>query len=88
MYTNHVDPKHFESVTSIDARLAEIEHEKRTLLAHKEALLRVTPVDDNGSNLTPTQKIAIFRNLFRGPSGYFCQSLAKRTGARRVLGYL
>ena len=80
MYTYHVEPKHFESVASIDARLAEIEHEKRTLLAHKEALLRVTPVDDNGSNLTPTQKIAIFRNLFRGRQDIFANRWQNQQG--------
>ena len=80
MYTDHVDPKHFESVTSIDARLAEIEHEKRTLLAHKEALLRVTPVDDNGSNLTPTQKVGIFRNLFRGRQDIFAKRWQNQQG--------
>ncbi len=52
MSTNPADPKSFESVATIDARLAEIEHEKRALLARKEALLRLTPTDDNGSNLT------------------------------------
>lgn len=80
MSINQTDPKHFESVASIDARLAEIEHEKRTLLAHKEALLRVTPVDDNGSNLTPTQKIAIFRNLFRGRQDIFANRWQNQEG--------
>jgi hypothetical protein len=71
MSTNQADPKRFDSVATIDARLAEIDHEKRALLARKEALLRLTPTDDSSSNLTPTQKIAIFRNLFRGRQDIF-----------------
>jgi len=80
MSTNQAEPKHFESVTSIDARLAEIEHEKRALLAHKQALLSVMQVDDNGSNLTPTQKIAIFRNLFRGRQDIFAKRWQNQQG--------
>lgn len=80
MYTNHVDPKHFESVTAIDARLAEIEHEKRTLLARKEALLKLAPNNDFGPNLTPTQKIAIFRNLFRGRQDIFANRWQNQQG--------
>jgi hypothetical protein len=85
MSTNQSDPKHFDSVVTIDARLAEIEHEKRALLARKESLLRLTPTDDSSLNLTPTKKIAIFRNLLRWASGYFRQPLAKPTRAGRLL---
>ena len=80
MSTNQADPKHFESVATIDARLAEIEHEKRTLLARKEALLRSTPNDESGSNLTPKQKIAIFRNLFRGRQDIFANRWQNQQG--------
>lgn len=80
MYTNQADPKHFENVATIDARLAEIEYEKRTLLARKEELLRSTPNDDSGSNLTPKQKIAIFRNLFRGRQDIFANRWQNQQG--------
>ncbi|OYW96420.1 MAG: DNA helicase [Alishewanella sp. 32-51-5] len=80
MSTNQAEPKHFESVATIDARLAEIEHEKRALLSRKEALLRLTPTDDSGSNLTPTQKIAIFRNLFRGRQDIFANRWQNQQG--------
>ncbi len=38
MSTHPAGSKDFESIAHIDARLAEIENEKRALLARKEAL--------------------------------------------------
>lgn len=80
MSTHPAGSKDFESIAHIDARLAEIENEKRALLARKEALLRLTPTDDSSSNLTPKQKIAIFRNLFRGRQDIFANRWQNQQG--------
>lgn len=80
MSTNQADVRHFTSVAVIEARLTEIEYERRALLARKEELLKLTSNDDNGSNLTPKQKIALFRDLFRGRQDIFANRWQNQQG--------
>lgn len=80
MFTNQADAKHFESVATIDARLAEIEHEKSQLLARKEELLQPPPSYTSDAILTKDQKIAIFRSLFRGRQDIFANRWQNKQG--------
>jgi superfamily II DNA or RNA helicase len=70
----------FEFIASIDARLAEIEHEKSLLLARKQELLQPPHSYASDAILTKDQKIAIFRNLFRGRQDIFANRWQNKQG--------
>jgi hypothetical protein len=59
-------PDEFQSTAEIDARLAELEQEKKQLLALREQLHQSSPSTSDSPLYSPEQKIAIFRGLFRG----------------------
>ena len=54
-----------QSIAEIDARLAELEEEKKRLLAVREQLQQSSNSSDS-TLYSPGQKVAIFRRLFRG----------------------
>jgi len=56
----------FRNILAIDARLAELEREKKQLLALRKELQESKPTLRASVALTPEQKIAIFSGLFRG----------------------
>ncbi|WP_420849749.1 TOTE conflict system archaeo-eukaryotic primase domain-containing protein [Rheinheimera riviphila] len=80
MSKNQVGSQHFDNLADIDARLAEIEHEKSQLLARKEELLRPPPSYTSDAILTKDQKIAIFRDLFRGRQDIFANRWQNKQG--------
>lgn len=53
-------------ISAIDARLAELEQEKQQLIALREELQNAKTTPPISDSFSPEQKIAIFRNLFRG----------------------
>lgn len=57
-----------DELAAIDARLSEIETERQNLLQKKRELQQC---QDKPTQLTPEQKIAIFRNLFKGRTDIF-----------------
>ena len=61
----------FENVAEIDARLCELEEEKKLLLSLREQLQQPEPASPVSSSYSPEQKIAIFRSLFRGRTDIF-----------------
>ncbi len=80
MLLTQTNVSHLESIASIDARLAEIEHEKTLLLARKKELLQPPPSYTSDAILTKDQKIAIFRNLFRGRQDIFANRWQNKQG--------
>lgn len=80
MLLTQTNVSHLESIASIDARLAEIEHEKTLLLARKQELLQPPPSYTSDAILTKDQKIAIFRNLFRGRQDIFANRWQNKQG--------
>ncbi len=56
----------FRDISAIDAKLAELERERQQLIALREELQASKPTPAVSDTLTPEQKIAIFRGLFRG----------------------
>ena len=59
-------PDRLQSTAEIDARLAELEQEKKQLIALREQLQQPTPNTSDSPLYSPEQKIAIFRGVFRG----------------------
>ena len=70
----------FQSTTEIDVRLAELEQEKKQLLALKEQLQQPSPNTSDSPLYTPEQKIAIFRGLFRGRTDIFANRWQNKQG--------
>lgn len=67
-------------ISAIDTRLAELEQEKQRLIALKEELQKSRPTPPVSDSLSPEQKIAIFRNLFRGRSDIFANRWQNQQG--------
>ncbi len=80
MSINQVGSQYFNNLADIDARLVEIEHEKSQLLARKKELLQPPPSYTSDALLTKDQKIAIFRDLFRGRQDIFANRWQNKQG--------
>ncbi|MBF0471334.1 MAG: DEAD/DEAH box helicase family protein [Gammaproteobacteria bacterium] len=70
---------HYQDLPAIDKRLAELEDEKQQLLALKEAL-RKSISDRRSQIFSPEQKIAIFKQLFRGRDDIFANRWQNQQG--------
>ena len=70
----------FRDISAIDARLAELEHEKQQLIALREKLQKSKPTPPVSDSFSPEQKIAIFRNLFRGRTDIFANRWQNQQG--------
>jgi superfamily II DNA or RNA helicase len=70
----------FGDISTIDARLTELEQEKQQLLALREELQRPKPPTPASDSLSPEQKIAIFRMLFRGRTDIFANHWQNQQG--------
>ena len=70
----------FESTTEIDARLAQLEQEKKQLLALRELLQQPSPNTSDSPLYSPDQKIALFRGLFRGRTDIFANRWQNKQG--------
>ena len=70
----------FQSIAEIDARLAELEQEKKQLLALREQLQYHSPNSSDSALYSPEQKIAIFRGLFRGRTDIFANRWQNKQG--------
>ncbi len=68
------------SIAEIDARLAELEEEKKQLLSLKEQLQQSLPIAPDSNSYSPEQKIAIFRGLFRGRTDIFANRWQNKQG--------
>ena len=70
----------FQSTAEIDARLAELEQEKKQLLALREQLQQPPSNTSDSPLYSPEQKIAIFRGLFRGRADIFVNRWQNKQG--------
>ncbi|MGB0281736.1 MAG: TOTE conflict system archaeo-eukaryotic primase domain-containing protein [Neptuniibacter sp.] len=70
----------FQSTAEIDARLAELEQEKKQLLALREQLQQPPSNTSDSPLYSPEQKIAIFRGLFRGRTDIFANRWQNKQG--------
>lgn len=70
----------FRDISTIDARLNELEQEKRQLLALKEELQKSKPIPTIQDSFSTEQKIAIFRNLFCGRTDIFANRWQNQQG--------
>lgn len=70
----------FQSTAEIDARLVELEQEKKRLLALREQLQQSLPKTPDSLLYSPEQKIAIFRGLFRGRTDIFATRWQNKQG--------
>ncbi|MCB1850239.1 MAG: hypothetical protein KDI83_05560 [Gammaproteobacteria bacterium] len=61
----------FHDLSAIDVRLADLEREKQQLFTLREELQKSRPTPAVSDSFSPEQKIAIFRNLFRGRTDIF-----------------
>ncbi|MFT7558345.1 MAG: hypothetical protein ACI93R_000239 [Flavobacteriales bacterium] len=71
------------AVAAIDARLLELEQERKQLLAQRAVLQEsstVAPEATASDSYSPEQKIAIFRNLFRGRTDIFANRWQNKQG--------
>ena len=69
-----------QSIIDIDARLSELEDEKKQLLALREQLQQPSPIAHDSKFYTPEQKIAIFKGLFRGRTDIFANRWQNKQG--------
>ena len=76
----HFAIESFDSVSAIDARLAELENERRSLLARRDVLQKAKSNIQINSSLSPSEKIAIFRSLFRGRHDIFANRWQNQQG--------
>lgn len=65
----------YPNISAIDNRLAELENEKQQLLALREAL-RSAQNERSVQTFTPEQKVALFRQRFRGREDIFAYRCA------------
>jgi len=72
--------KKFADISTIDARLTELEQEKQQLMALRKELQRSKPTPPASDLLSPEQKIAIFRMLFRGRTDIFANRWQNQQG--------
>ena len=70
----------FRDISAIDSRLAELEQEKQQLIALREELQESKPAPPISDSFSPEQKIAIFRNLFRGRTDIFANRWQNQRG--------
>ncbi len=70
----------FRNILAIDERLAELEREKQQLLALRKELQESKPTLRASAALTPEQKIAIFRGLFRGRTDIYAYRWQNKQG--------
>lgn len=70
----------FRDISAIDSRLAELEQEKQQLVALKAELHKTKPVPPISDSFSAEQKIAIFRNLFRGRTDIFANRWQNQRG--------
>ena len=72
--------KKFTDIPTIDVRLTELEQEIQQLMALREELQRPKPTPPASDLLSPEQKIAIFRMLFRGRTDIFANRWQNQQG--------
>ena len=70
----------FQSTAEVDARLAELEQEKKQLLALREQLQQPSSNTSDSPLYSPEQKIAIFKGLFRGRTDIFANRWQNKQG--------
>ncbi len=70
----------FHDLSAIDLRLADLEQEKQQLLTLRAERQKSNPVPPLSDSLSPEQKIAIFRNLFRGRTDIFASRWQNQQG--------
>lgn len=70
----------YHDLSTIDARLADLEDEKRQLMALREFLEKNQSTDNITQIFTPDQKIALFRKLFRGRTDIFANRWENQHG--------
>ena len=70
----------FHDISAIDARLADLEREKQQLIALRAELQKSKPAPPLSDSFSPEQKIAIFRNLFRGRTDIFANRWQNQRG--------
>jgi len=70
----------FRDISAIDARLSELKQEKQQLIALREKLQKSKPTPPVLDSFSPEQKIAIFRNLFRGRIDIFANRWQNQQG--------
>ncbi len=70
----------FHDISAIDSRLADLEQEKQQLIALRAELQKSKPVPPISDSFSPEQKIAIFRNLFRGRTDIFANRWQNQRG--------
>lgn len=70
----------FHGISAIDSRLAELEQEKQQLIALRAELQKSKPAPPLSDSFSPEQKIAIFRNLFRGRTDVFANRWQSQRG--------
>jgi superfamily II DNA or RNA helicase len=68
------------TISAIDSRLAELEQEKQHFIALRAELQKSKPAPPFSDSFSPEQKIAIFRNLFRGRTDIFAIRWQNRRG--------
>ena len=69
----------YPNISAIDNRLAELENEKQQLLALREAL-RSAQIERSVQTFTPEQKVALFRQRFRGREDIFANRWQNQQG--------
>jgi superfamily II DNA or RNA helicase len=69
-----------QSIAEIDARLAELKEEQKQLLFLREQLQQPSPISPDSNLYSPEQKVAIFRNLFRGRTDIFANRWQNKQG--------
>jgi hypothetical protein len=67
---NHSRDK-FHDISAIDSRLSDLEQEKQQLIALRSKLQKSKTAPPVSDSFSTEQKIAIFRNLFRGRTDIF-----------------
>ncbi len=70
-------------ISAIDSRLADLEQEKQQLIEFRAELQKSKPAPPISDSFFPKQKIAIFKNLFRGRTDIFAsrwQNQRRRSG--------
>jgi hypothetical protein len=70
----------FHDLSAIDSRLAELEREKQQLIALRAELRNSKIAPPISDSFSPEQKIAIFRNLFRGRTDIFANRWQNQRG--------
>ena len=67
-------------ISAIDSRLAELEQEEQQLIALRAELQKSKPAPPISDSFSPEQKIAVFRNLFRGRADIFANRWQNQKG--------